>query len=177
VHCVNVSEVDLRTSDRACRVFQLTCSPFRNPLSAKERRIVRATASRASAIVFSALSRLAGVAAPSAEWQRLRRETFDNSIGELVLIEREASVTIGAAREREKTSSGLSSCTPPNSRHPLRSESIPEQAGGYPRRPRMPLPANQIASRTATTARAGSWFRAIHSRIRWRPIDACFGST
>ena len=45
-------------------------------------------------IVFSALARLAGVDAPSAEWQRLRRETFDNSIGELVLIEREASVTI-----------------------------------------------------------------------------------
>ena len=94
VHCAYVSEVDLRTSDRACGVFQLTCSPFRNPLSPKERRIVRATASRASAIVFSALSRLAGVAAPSAEWHRLRRETFDNSIGELVLIEREASVRI-----------------------------------------------------------------------------------
>jgi hypothetical protein len=94
VHCAYLSEVDLRTNDRGCGVFQLTCSPFRNPLSPKERRIVRATASRAAAIVFSALSRLAGVAAPSAEWQRLRRETFDNSIGELVLIEREASVTI-----------------------------------------------------------------------------------
>lgn len=46
----------------------------------------------------------------------------------------------------------------------------------YPRSPRMPLPANQIASRTATTARAASWFRAIHSRIRARPIDACSGS-
>ena len=94
VHCVNVSEVDLRTSDRACRVFQLTCSPFRNPLSAKERRIVRATGSRVSGFLFYALARLAGVGAPSARWQRLRRETFENSIGELVLIEREASVTI-----------------------------------------------------------------------------------
>jgi hypothetical protein len=94
VHCAYVSKVDLRTSDRACRVFQLTCSPFRNPLSPNERRIVRATASRASAIVFNALARLAGVAAPSAEWQHVRKETFDNSIGELVLVEREASVTI-----------------------------------------------------------------------------------
>ena len=94
VHCAYVSEVDLRTSDRACRVFQLTCSPFRNPLSPKERRIIRATGSRASGIVFYALARLAGVDAPSAEWQRLRRETFDNSIGELVLDERESSVTI-----------------------------------------------------------------------------------
>ena len=32
--------------------------------------------------------------APSAEWQRVHRETFDNAIGELVLVEREASVTI-----------------------------------------------------------------------------------
>ena len=94
VHCAYVSEVDLRTSDRACRVFQLTCSPFRNPLSPKERRIVRATGSRASGIVFYALARLAGVDAPSVEWERLRRETFDNSIGELVLDERESSVTI-----------------------------------------------------------------------------------
>ncbi|HSS74663.1 MAG TPA: alkaline phosphatase D family protein [Gaiellaceae bacterium] len=94
VHCAYVSEVDLRTGDRACRVFQLTCSPFRNPLSPKERRIVRATASRASGIVFYALARLAGVDAPSVEWRRLRRETFDNSIGELLLDERAASVTI-----------------------------------------------------------------------------------
>jgi hypothetical protein len=94
VHCAYVSRVDLRTSDRACRVFQFTCSPFRNPLSAKERRLVRATGSRISSSFFHALARLAGVDAPPAQWQRLRRETFDNSIGELVLIEREGSVTI-----------------------------------------------------------------------------------
>jgi hypothetical protein len=94
VHCAYVSEVDLRTRDRACRVFQIVCSPFRNPLSPKERRIIRATSSRVSGLVFYALARLAGVGAPSARWNRLRAETFDNSIGELVLDERSATVTI-----------------------------------------------------------------------------------
>jgi hypothetical protein len=34
------------------------------------------------------------VAPPSARWRRLRAETFDNSIGELVLDERSAIVTM-----------------------------------------------------------------------------------
>jgi hypothetical protein len=94
VHCAYVSQVDLRARDNACRVFQIVCSPFRNPLSPNERRIVRATGSHASALVFSALGRLAGVRAPSTRWRRLRSATFDNSIGELVLDERSAVVTI-----------------------------------------------------------------------------------
>jgi hypothetical protein len=94
VHSAYVLEVDLRIRDSACRVFQIVCSPFRNPLSPKERRVVRATGSRASGLVFHALARLAGVAAPSARWRRVRAETFDNSIGELLLDERSATVTI-----------------------------------------------------------------------------------
>ncbi len=100
VHNAYVSKVDLGAG--TSRVVQIVCSPFRNPLSAKERRIVRITGSRGGARVFSLLARLAGVPPPSAEWGFVRRPTFDNSIGELELDARSARVTLRrSAREGE----------------------------------------------------------------------------
>jgi len=89
-----VSEVALGTADPASRVFQIVCSPFRNPLSSKERGIVRITGSKGAARVFSLLARLAGVPRPTADWDFVRRPTFDNSIGELELRGRAARVTL-----------------------------------------------------------------------------------
>jgi len=94
VHNAYVSEVALGTAGAASRVFQIVCSPFRNPLSAKERRIVRLTGSKGAALVFSLLARLAGVPSPSTEWSFVRRPTFDNSIGELELDGRSADVIL-----------------------------------------------------------------------------------
>jgi hypothetical protein len=93
VHSSSVNRVDLGTSG-SCRVHQLVCSPFRNPLSAKERRIVQATGSRASEKIFSVLARVAGVDPPSATWQPLEPATFENVLGELVLDGRDARATI-----------------------------------------------------------------------------------
>jgi hypothetical protein len=94
VHNAYVSKIDLGAGRSGCRVFQIVCSPFRNPLSAKERRIVRATGSRLAGAVFSVLARLAGVPAPSARWRFVREQTFENSIGELELQGRSARVTL-----------------------------------------------------------------------------------
>src|SRR6185295_9458409 len=99
VHNAYVSEVELGSSGGS-RVFQIVCSPFRNRLSARERRIVKATASRASGVVFSALARLARVPQPSARWHYVRRPTFDNSIGELELDGRAARVTVRRSPEQ-----------------------------------------------------------------------------
>ncbi len=93
VHSSSIAEVDLGTG-RACRVHQLVCSPFRNPLSTKERRIVQATGSRLSEMLFSRLARLARVAPPSASWTPTRRSTFDNGLGELWLDGRTASAVM-----------------------------------------------------------------------------------
>jgi hypothetical protein len=93
VHCSSVSEVDLGANG-SCRVHQIVCSPFRNPLSAMERRIVKATSSRVAEKIFSVLARLAGVDRPSATWRPLGQRSFDNSMGELVLDGRAASATI-----------------------------------------------------------------------------------
>jgi hypothetical protein len=102
IHNAYVSEVALGTADEASRVFQIVCSPYRNPLAAKERRIVRLTGSKGAALVFSLLARLAGVPPPSAEWKFVRGPTFDNSIGELELDGRTARVNLRrSAREGE----------------------------------------------------------------------------
>ena len=93
VHCTSIDEVDLRTGD-SCRVHQLVCSPFRNPLSAKERRIVQATGSRVAEQLFARLARLAGVEAPSSSWKPIRKATFDNALAELLLEGRTASAVI-----------------------------------------------------------------------------------
>ena len=93
VHCSSMHEVDLGAGS-SCRVHQLVCSPFRNPLTAKERRILQATESRVSEKLFARLAKLAGVEAPSASWQPVRDETFDNALGELVLDGRTASATL-----------------------------------------------------------------------------------
>jgi len=93
VHNAYIGDVKVIAGQRS-RVVQVVCSPFRNPLSAKERRIVRATASAPAARVFQFLARMAGVPAQSADWRLIRRQTFDNSIGELELNERAAQVTL-----------------------------------------------------------------------------------
>jgi hypothetical protein len=93
VHCSSVSEIDLGTGASA-RVYQLVCSPLRNPLSTKERRIVQATGSRVAAKLFALLAKLAGVEAPSASWTPTRKPTFENALGELLLEARAARATI-----------------------------------------------------------------------------------
>ena len=75
-------------------MHQLVCSPYRNPLSPKERRIVAITGSRFGAWIFGALARLAGVPALSASWRPLRPGTFENSVGELFLDGRAATATL-----------------------------------------------------------------------------------
>src|SRR4029450_4344019 len=93
-HNAYITEVALRTTTTASRVFQIVCSPFRNPLTAKERRILRLTGSRGAGLVFSLLAGLGGVTRPTADWDFVRRPTFDNSIGELELRGRGARVTL-----------------------------------------------------------------------------------
>jgi hypothetical protein len=93
VHSSSISEIDLGPNG-SCGVHQIVCSPFRNPLSAMERRVVKATGSRIAEKIFFLLAKLAAVDSPSATWRPLRPATFENTLGELVLDGREGSVTI-----------------------------------------------------------------------------------
>ena len=105
VHNAYINEVTLPTRARdPSRVFQIVCSPFRNPLTRAQRRAVRLIGSRPSAAVLARLARLAAVEPARADWSLIRRPSFHNSIGELELDERSARVTLyRSAGEGEET--------------------------------------------------------------------------
>jgi phosphodiesterase/alkaline phosphatase D-like protein len=94
VHVTYVAEIDAGRSSRSTRIRQIVCSPFRNPLKVRERRVVRATGSRAAATIFSRLARLAGVQPVAVSWELSTPRTFENSIGQLELGAHDATVTL-----------------------------------------------------------------------------------
>jgi hypothetical protein len=96
VHTAYIADVDLGPRGRS-RVYQIVCSPFRNPLTPAERRVIRWTNSRAAVALFSGLARLCKVAPSSARWRLVAGPTFENSIGELELDTEAARVTISCS--------------------------------------------------------------------------------
>jgi hypothetical protein len=95
IHNAYIAEVSLgRRDDSRSRVHQLVCSPFRNPLSPMQRRLVQITGSGISARLLQTLARLAGVEPPSVRWRYRAGPTFDNSIGIVELDGRRAEATI-----------------------------------------------------------------------------------
>jgi hypothetical protein len=73
------------------RVWQATCSPFRNPLSTKERRSVNFGFTRAGAYIGRLLARSAGVPPPPVRWRFQDGDPrFDNQVGTLELNGSEA---------------------------------------------------------------------------------------
>ena len=59
-------------------VWQAVCSPFRNALSKRERRVARAGDSRIARAITGGLARSAGVELPKVEWRLEQEPTFDN---------------------------------------------------------------------------------------------------
>ena len=99
VHSAYVAEVDLAQHPTAGRIYQIVCSPFRNPLTPIQRTAIRLSGSRLVAGVFRRVAQLSGIPAPDVNWHFIRGPTFENSIGELELDERSARVAIRAACE------------------------------------------------------------------------------
>ena len=93
VHTAYVAEVALGASQKS-KVFQIVCSPFRNPLHPRERRVVKLFSTRAAGVACRALARSAGVRRPDVSWRLVSPVTFDNSVAVLDLDERRASLSI-----------------------------------------------------------------------------------
>jgi PhoD-like phosphatase len=106
IHNAYVAEVSLGRHDPArSRVHQLVCSPFRNPLSPTQRRLIGVGSTRVATAVLRALARLAGVRPPSVRWRYRSGPTFHNSIGIVQLDGRRAEATIYRADEGEPSDS------------------------------------------------------------------------
>jgi hypothetical protein len=95
VHHAYLAEVAFhRDAGVRSAVYQATCSPFRNPLDRKEKRMVRFGSSRAAHVIGRALARSAGVEDPDLRWRFVKRPWFDNQVATLELRDREAHLRI-----------------------------------------------------------------------------------
>jgi hypothetical protein len=91
VHHAYLSDVAFRRDAGVrSRVVQAVCSPYRNPLDANERRVVRAGFSRSGAAFARGLAHLAGAPDPGLRWRCLEGPYFDNQIATLRLDGRKA---------------------------------------------------------------------------------------
>jgi len=95
VHNAYINQVTLpTTSTEPSCVYQIVCSPFRNPLSAMQRHAVQIINSRPATAVARLLARLARVTRSRTDWRLIRQPSFLNSLGELHLHDRAARATL-----------------------------------------------------------------------------------
>jgi len=71
-------------------VYQAVCSPYRNPLDAKERQVIKAGFSRPFAAAARGLAHFAGSPDPGIRWRLLEGPYFDNQVATLRLDGRKA---------------------------------------------------------------------------------------
>ncbi len=84
VHHAYLCEVGFRADGkRRSPVYQAVCSPYRNPLDEKERRVVRAGFTRTFTAFARMLARLAGAPDPEIRWRLLDGPCFDNQVATL----------------------------------------------------------------------------------------------
>ncbi len=84
IHHAYLARVDFPEEDGVrSPIWQAVCSPFRNALSKRERRIALAGDSRLARWVTHGLARSAGVDLPDVEWRLAQPPTFDNQFGTL----------------------------------------------------------------------------------------------
>jgi len=94
VHHAYLMEVE-SLGERSSRVYQATCSPFRNPLGKRERRAVRLAGSRASWLLNGALARAAQVPRAPIRWKRVGGGPwFDNQVVTLRFTGRRATMRL-----------------------------------------------------------------------------------
>jgi PhoD-like phosphatase len=95
VHHAYLSEVAFpRSAGARTPVWQIVCSPFRNPLDKREQRMIRFGTSRTAHAIGRALARSAGVTDPPVRWRMVDGPFFDNQVATLELHGRSARITL-----------------------------------------------------------------------------------
>jgi PhoD-like phosphatase len=87
VHHAYLQEVGFKKgSGVKSGVYQAVCSPFRNPLDQKERRVIRSTMNPVMMRAARALRRMAGVGDPEVRWRQVGDGPwFDNQFSTLMI--------------------------------------------------------------------------------------------
>jgi hypothetical protein len=88
-------------------VVQAVCSPYRNPLDPKERRVVRLGFSKPFAALARGLARLAGAPDPGIGWRTAEGPYFDNQVATLRLDGRQASIRLDKTVPGEEDETAL----------------------------------------------------------------------
>jgi hypothetical protein len=83
-----------RSAGVTSRTYQAVCSPLRNPLNARERGIIRFSASRVARIIGRVLARLARLPRMPVRWQLVQPPDFGNLVGALEIDGRRSLVRI-----------------------------------------------------------------------------------
>jgi hypothetical protein len=96
-----------RSADMKSPVLQAVCSPYRNPLDERERKVVRAGFSRPFGLLARGLRRLAGGPDPGIRWRLLEGPYFDNQVGTVRLDGREAIVRLDKTVAGDKDETAL----------------------------------------------------------------------
>jgi hypothetical protein len=94
VHHAYLAEVAFPGSTDRAPVYQAVCSPYRNPLDAKERRVVRWGFTRPFTAFAALLARAAGADDPGIRWRTLEGPHFDNQVGTLHIDRRAATIQL-----------------------------------------------------------------------------------
>ena len=99
VHHAYLFEVAYRRgSGIQSNVWQAVCSPYRNPLESKERRVIRLGMSRPFEAVWRALARSAGVENPPVRWRMIGDGPwFDNQVAGLTIDGRRIEMRLDKA--------------------------------------------------------------------------------
>jgi len=99
VHHAYLADVAFRSGSAASSaVYQAVCSPVRNPLNSRERRVIKAMMSRPAHAVTHTLARAAGCEDPAIRWRICEGPWFDNQIAALDLEGRAITFRIEKAR-------------------------------------------------------------------------------
>jgi hypothetical protein len=81
-------------ADGKAPIYQAVCSPYRNPLSSKEQRVIKAGFTSTFTRVAAALAKLAGAEDPGIRWRKLDGPYFDNQVATLHLDGRHATMRL-----------------------------------------------------------------------------------
>jgi hypothetical protein len=109
VHHAYLYEVAFRRgSGVRAHVYQAVCSPYRNPLESKERRVIRIGMSRGLEAFTRALARSAGVDDPGIRWRMVGDGPwFDNQVATLEIDGRRIAMRLEKAVPVDTTSARL----------------------------------------------------------------------